>query len=90
MTLNERIAELVEQHGGWRSAARAIRIDVGYLFRLSNGDKTSPSVAVLRRLGLRAVVNYERLRKPNVELTRAAEGDETGRDASRRRGSAQG
>lgn len=60
MTLAERIDELVRQHGSLRAAARAIRVDAGYLSRLDSGEKTNPSATVLRRLGLRVVVTYER------------------------------
>lgn len=60
MTLAERIAELAEQHGSLRAAARVIDIDVGYLSRLANGEKVRPSKKFLDRMGLRAVLNYER------------------------------
>lgn len=61
MTVAERVAELVKQHGGLRPAARAIKITPQYLYRLGNGEKKNASPAVLRKLGLRRVVAYERI-----------------------------
>ena len=59
MTLQERIDELVTQHGSLRAVARVTEIDVGYLSRLRAGEKVNPEKAKLRRLGLRRVVHYE-------------------------------
>lgn len=63
MPLTERIAELVEQHGSLRAAARVLDVDPGYLSRLSSGAKDEPSDTLLRRMGLRRVVSYERRQK---------------------------
>lgn len=60
MTLTDRIEELVEQHGGLRKAARAVRIDPGYLSRLRAGEKDEPSATTLRKLGLKRMVYYAR------------------------------
>lgn len=60
MTLPERIAELIEQHGSARAVSRVLRIDAGYLSRLANGEKKDPGSAVLRKLGLVKVVTYQR------------------------------
>ena len=60
MTLANRIAELVEQHGSLQVTARVLRMDVGYLSRLQSGEKTNPGPVMLRRMGLRKVVSYER------------------------------
>jgi len=65
MTLPERIDELVKQHGSVRAAARVVRIDHAYLYRLYVGAKKEPSVAVLKRLGLRRVVTYARAQIKN-------------------------
>jgi hypothetical protein len=62
MTLQERIAELVEQHGSLRKAARVIEIDVGYLSRLANGEKVRPGRDYLRRIGLIEIRSYERIK----------------------------
>jgi hypothetical protein len=62
VTLCERVDELVRQHGSLRAAARAVEIDSGYLARLRAGEKRNPSAPMLRRLGLRKVVVYERSR----------------------------
>ena len=59
-TLSSRIAELTEQHGSLRAAARSLDFDPGYLARLQSGEKCSPSPALLERLGLRQVITYER------------------------------
>jgi hypothetical protein len=62
VTLCERVDELVRQHGSLRAAARAVEIDSGYLARLRAGEKRTTSAPMLRRLGLRKVVVYERSR----------------------------
>ena len=63
MTLQRRVAQLRKIHGGFRTAARAIDLDPAYLFRLGNGEKTKPSKAVLRRMGLIKIVTYVLARK---------------------------
>ena len=62
MNLQQRVSELAEQHGSLRAAARAIGLDPGYLCRLGSGEKARPSKPILRKMGLRAVLTYERLR----------------------------
>ena len=42
MTLQDRIDELVQQHGSLRAVARVTEIDVGYLSRLRTGEKVNP------------------------------------------------
>ena len=59
-TLQIRIAELAAQHGSLRAAARVLEVDVGYLSRLASGEKSDPGETLLRRMGLRQVVTYER------------------------------
>lgn len=61
MTLKQLVAERIGQHGSVRKAARALRIDPGYLYRLATGEKSNPSSTVLRKLRvLRTVkVTYE-------------------------------
>ena len=66
MTLQERIDELVAQHGSLRAVARVTEIDAGYLSRLRTGEKVNPEKDKLRRMGLRRVVTFERLKTPNV------------------------
>ncbi len=58
MTLQERIEQLVAQHGSLRAVARVKEIEVGYLSRLKSGEKTRPGKAILRKLGLRQVIDY--------------------------------
>ena len=74
MTLQERIDQLVQQHGSLRAVARVTEIDVGYLSRLRAGEKANPGADYLRRLGLRRVVAFELRKPPNVGAKRAAEG----------------
>lgn len=59
MTLQDRIDELVAQHGSLRAVARVTEIDVGYLSRLRAYANVNPGRDKLRRLGLRKVVSYE-------------------------------
>lgn len=66
MTLQERIDQLVTQHGSLRAVSRVTGIDAGYLSRLRSGEKVNPEKDKLRRLGLRRVVNYEMLKTPNA------------------------
>lgn len=57
MTIQDRINELVAQHGSLRELARVTEIDVGYLSRLRAGEKVNPEKEKLRRLGLRRIVS---------------------------------
>ena len=75
MTLQDRIDELVAQHGSLRAVARVTEIDVGYLSRLRAYANVNPGRDKLRRLGLRRVVSYERLKTPNVIWTNPPPGD---------------
>lgn len=59
--LQERIAELVLKHGSLRKAGRVVRLTGQYLYRLQAGEKTNPSDAVLKKLGLRRVVYFVRI-----------------------------
>ena len=62
ITLPERVHELILQHGSLRAAARVIGIDAGYLSRLASGEKVRPGKEFLRRMSLRAVTIYERIK----------------------------
>ena len=76
MSLQDRIDELVAQHGSLRAVARVTEIDVGYLSRLRAYANVNPGRDKLRRLGLRRVVAYERIKPPNVGVERLpARGD---------------
>lgn len=66
MTLQDRIDELVAQHGSLRAVARVTEIDAGYLSRLRTGEKVNPEKDKLRRLGLLRVVTFERIKTPNA------------------------
>lgn len=69
MTLQDRIDELVAQHGSLRAVARVTEIDVGYLSRLRAYANVNPGRDKLRRLGLRRVVAYELLKPANAEVS---------------------
>lgn len=60
--LKDRINELDSVLGGLRAVARAIGVDAAYLQRLRDGEKTNPSEAVCKQLGLkkRVTTTYER------------------------------
>lgn len=60
MTLADRIAELIAQHGSLRATARVLECDAGYLSRLQSGEKDDPGDQLLRRMKLRRVVSYVR------------------------------
>lgn len=60
ITLAQRIEELTAHHGSLRAAARVLETDAGYLSRLASGEKDDPGETLLRRMGLRRVVSYER------------------------------
>lgn len=62
-TISTHVAYLIANLGGVRRAARAVNIDPAYLLRLRDGDKLNPSAATLRKLGLRKVISYVRIKK---------------------------
>jgi len=64
VTLQERVAQLIAKHGSLRAAARAIQVDHAYLSRLGSGEKVRPLAGVLKRMGIRRVVDYQLERKP--------------------------
>ena len=59
-TVSRRIEELVEQYGSIKEVANRLGVNATYLHRLASGGKTSPSEDVLKKLGLRRIVSYER------------------------------
>lgn len=59
MTLANRIGDLEVEHGGLRSAAKAIGVDPGYLSRLKSGDAHSPSYLMCEKMGLIKVIKVE-------------------------------
>jgi AraC-like DNA-binding protein len=58
--VRERIGQLIHRHGSLRACARALQIDHDYLSRLFSGEKRNPDDVLLRAMGLRRVVRYER------------------------------
>lgn len=61
VSIDQCIADLVARHGSLRKAGRVVGLTGQYLYRLQTGEKTNPSAAVLKKLGLRRVVSYVRL-----------------------------
>lgn len=59
MKLQQRIEQLIEQHGGMRKAAQAVDIDPAYFCRLRSGEHDNPREKVLRKLGIKKIVDYE-------------------------------
>ena len=62
MTLQERIAELVEEYGSLRRTARVVHIGFGHLHRIAHGETVNPGKDTLRRLGMRRIVIYEKIK----------------------------
>lgn len=54
--LQQRIAELVEQHGSLRAAAPAMGVSHVYLHRLGTGEMSNPSDELLSKLRLRRTI----------------------------------
>lgn len=73
--LRKRIAELIEQHGSLRAAARVLMVDPGYLSRLASGEKDDPGDDLLRRMKLRRVVAYERTACTGADTARHGSDD---------------
>jgi transcriptional regulator with XRE-family HTH domain len=63
MSLQQRVKQLIAEHGTLRAAARAVSVDVSYLSRLEHGEKFNPSEDILARMGLVRVVTYRRVAK---------------------------
>ena len=65
MTLQDRIDELVAQHGSLRAVARVTEIDVGYLSRLRAYANVNPGRDKLRRSGCAALWPMNCSKTPN-------------------------
>jgi len=68
MDIQTAVKAIVAKHGGVRPAARAIGVNYAYLSRLQTGEKSNPTAAVLRKLGLRKVVSYEPIKPVRAQL----------------------
>lgn len=64
ISIHNRIADLVRQHGTLQAVSRVLKIDCGYLSRLSTGEKQAPGEKVLRKLGLVKRTTYHRKEQP--------------------------
>lgn len=60
VSIDQHIAQLVAKHGSLRKVGRVVGLTGQYLYRLQVGEKTNPSEAALRKLGLRRVISYVR------------------------------
>lgn len=60
ISIDQRIADLVAQHGSLRKAGRVVGLTGQYLYRLQVGEKKAPSADTLRKLGLKRIVTYIR------------------------------
>jgi deoxyinosine 3'endonuclease (endonuclease V) len=60
VTIQERLDELVREHGSMNKVAKVIGVDAGYLSHIYAGTKPG-SEAALAKIGLRRVITYERL-----------------------------
>lgn len=56
--LRDRVEMICKTFGGVRPAGRALRINYAYLSRLKSGEKSNPTTATLRKLGLKKIVSY--------------------------------
>lgn len=61
-----RLVELERKHGTMRAVGRVLKIDHGYLSRLKDGKKLNPSDAVLRKLGLRRIVQFSASKRSSM------------------------
>ena len=68
LTIPQAVDALVARHGSLRKAARIVQINYAYLSRLRSEEKTEPTDAVLRRLGLRRIVTYETIKPVRTVL----------------------
>ena len=60
--IKQRIIELIDEYGSLRKVGKALDIDYAYLFRLKYGEKVNPSEKVLKKLKLKKVIKYERIK----------------------------
>jgi hypothetical protein len=66
MKISERIEQLLAEKGTLRAVSRGTGIDIAYLHRLHAGEKWQPSEAVLDRLGLVRVIDYQLKEQPHA------------------------
>ena len=51
--ITEKLDNLVARYGSMRAVGEKVKVDHAYLQRLRGGEKTMPSNAILRKIGLR-------------------------------------
>ena len=61
MTLADRVAQLVAQHGSYRAAGKALGMNHVYLYRIAH-SKRGPSADALAKMGLEKIVIYRRVK----------------------------
>ena len=64
--LEQRVRELAGVHNGYRQLGGVLGYDHAYLYRLGRGERTEPGDELLKKLGLRRVVSFERIEPRNV------------------------
>ncbi len=65
VTVPQRCAELMKEHGTLRATAKVLGISFTYFWRLKQGDATNPSDETLQKLGLkRSATTFTRSTKP--------------------------
>ncbi len=57
--IRQAIEALELKHGSLRAAARAVDMDVAYMWRLKQGVKRGPGDKTLRKLGLERSVTFK-------------------------------
>ena len=60
--LREHIEALIKEHGTLTALSRRSGISVDYLGHMRAGRKTNPGPNVLKKLGLRRVVRFDRIK----------------------------
>lgn len=67
LVLQERLNELVKQHGGVRAVGRVFGVTGAYISRLRSGEKVWPDDKLLRKMGVYRTVIYWRLSEPQTQ-----------------------
>ena len=60
--LVDHIAELVNKHGSFRKASKAVGVNSAYLYRMSTGESDHPPAHTLAKLGLLSTPLYCRIK----------------------------
>ncbi len=58
--LSEAAERLIDKHNGLVKAAKALKINPGYLSRIRHGERDNPSEALLKKFGLTRTTTFQR------------------------------